>query len=75
MMNGMTRLTDFIAFLRKRSLAFYLKTTRPGFIMVVVSIPGERYEVEFSEDEAEWAVFSGNEESHLDFDELYSRLI
>ena len=73
-MNGLTRLTDFIAFLRKQSFAFYLKNTMPGFIMVVVSIPGERYEVEFSEDHAEWAVFSGDETSNHDFKELYSRL-
>lgn len=73
-MSGLTRWAEFIAFLRERSLHFYLKTTRPGFIMVVVSLPGERYEVEFSEDHAEWGIFTGNEDSHDDFKELYARL-
>jgi hypothetical protein len=73
-MNGLTRVVEFIAFLRECGLAFYLKNTRPGSIMVVVSVPGERYEVEFFEDQAEWAVFTGDETSEDNFDELYARL-
>jgi hypothetical protein len=73
-MNGLTRVVEFIAFLRERGLAFYLKNTRPGSIMVVVSVPGESYEVEFFEDQAEWAVFTGDETSEDNFDELYARL-
>lgn len=73
-MTGLTRLTDFIAFLRERSIAFSLQSTRPGFIMVMVPLPGGRYEVEFSEDRDEWAIFTGNEDCHEDFDELYARL-
>jgi chromosome condensin MukBEF complex kleisin-like MukF subunit len=73
-MNGLTRWAEFIAFLRDRNLHFYLKNSRPGFIMVVVSLPGERYEVEFSEEHAEWAIFTGDETSEDNFDELYARL-
>lgn len=73
-MNGLTRWSDFVAFLRNRGRSFYLKNTRPGSIMVVVSVPGERYEVEFFEDHAEWAVFTGDETSEDDFDALYERL-
>ncbi len=73
-MGGLTKLTNFIAFLRKNYVAFDLKSSRPDAIMVVVSLPYERYEVEFFEDRAEWAVFTGNEDCEDNFDVLYARI-
>ena len=73
-MGGLTRLTEFIEFLRKHYVGFELKSTRPGAIMVVVSLPYERYEVEFFENRAEWAIFTGNEDCDEDFDALYARI-
>ena len=73
-LKGLTKLTDFIEFLRNHHVGFDLKNVRPGAIMVVVSLPYERYEVEFFEDRAEWAVFTGNEDCEDDFVALYSRI-
>jgi len=43
-------LYEFIAELEKRDIAYRLERIRQGSVMVVVAVPGERWEVEFLED-------------------------
>ena len=44
------RLLDFIQRLYAAGLSYRLKSTRPESVCVEVSVPGERWEVEFMDD-------------------------
>ena len=46
----MKKLLNFLNNLEKRKIYYRLEYNREGFIMVLVAIPGERWEVEFSDD-------------------------
>lgn len=46
----MEKLLDFLAQLEQRKIHFTLAWFRPYTIMVMISVPGERWEVEFYAD-------------------------
>jgi len=46
----MNKLLAFLNNLEKRNIHYNLEHNRDDFIMVNVAVPGERWEVEFSED-------------------------
>jgi len=49
-MNTLGKLLTFLYELDSRQIAFKLARCRPEAIMVDISVPGERWEVEFFED-------------------------
>jgi hypothetical protein len=56
------KLLKFLIELEKRDIHYTLEHNRDEFIMVHVSVPGERWEVEFSDDEKiEIEVFKNSE--------------
>jgi hypothetical protein len=46
----LSRLASFLEELREASIHFTVRSVRPQAIMVNVSVPGERWEVEFLDD-------------------------
>lgn len=51
---------EFIAFLNRledNKIFYKLSKVRPEFVMVEVVVPGERWEIEFSEDDIQVEVF------------------
>lgn len=54
----MKQLCDFIDQLDKHSIHFTLKACLPRAVLVEITVPGERWEVEFNEtDEVSYEVF------------------
>ncbi len=47
----MQKLLDFLAELSKRNIYYKINQVRPDSIMVEIAVPGERWEVEFFDDE------------------------
>ncbi|NJL09977.1 MAG: hypothetical protein HC908_06745 [Calothrix sp. SM1_7_51] len=45
--NGLTKLTNFLTELEKHKIKYTLAHYREKTIMVMVAIPGERWEIEF----------------------------
>ena len=69
-------LTNFLDRLDEEDIHYSLSSLREAAVMVSVSIPGERWEVEFmSDDEIEVEIFSTDGEIHDEsmFDELFER--
>ena len=50
-MDNFTRLIDFLNDLKQRNIHFTLEHNCPESIMVMIAVPGERWEVEFFADE------------------------
>jgi hypothetical protein len=69
-MTGLSRLTDFLTFLRKRKIEFYLDHQQDDAIMVLFALVGARVEVEFFEDYIEFSQFRGSEGVDCDEAEL-----
>ena len=46
----MEKLLDFLAELKERNIFYKLSQIRPDSILVGISVPGERWEVEFFDD-------------------------
>ena len=46
-MNSLTKLLDFLGELKQRKIHFTLEHNRDETIMVMITVPGERWEVEF----------------------------
>jgi hypothetical protein len=70
------RLAIFLGRLRKTSIHFTVTMVRKGAIMVEISVPGERWEVEFLEDGAvdvERFVSTGKLQDDSVLDELFAR--
>ena len=44
------KLLDFLKQLRQKSISFCLDSVREESIMVIISVPGQRWEVEFMDD-------------------------
>lgn len=49
-MSAMERLLDFCAALDQRNAHYELLVARPEALMVLLSVPGERWEIEFFSD-------------------------
>ena len=60
-MGGLTRLLTFLNSLTKRNIPFVLGSFRDDTIMVSFALFGERYEVDFFEDNEEYCIFVGDE--------------
>jgi hypothetical protein len=71
----MNKLLIFLNDLEKRDIHYNLEHNREDFIMVNVAIPGERWEVEFSEDgKVEIEIFK-NSKGVLDDENLLEKLL
>ena len=46
-MNNMTKLLEFLTHLEQRKIHYRLEHNREEAIMVLIAVPGERWEVEF----------------------------
>jgi hypothetical protein len=46
-MNSLRMLTDFVTTLEERKISYRLEHNREDSIMVIIAIPGERWEAEF----------------------------
>ncbi len=50
-MDNFKKMLDFLGKLKQRKIHFTLEHNRPEAIMVLITVPGERWEVEFFADE------------------------
>ena len=50
-MDNFKRMLDFLNELKRRNIHFTLEHNSPEAIMVMIAVPGERWEVEFFADE------------------------
>ena len=73
-MNGLKKLTDFLAFLKSRGVPYSLHHFRDEAITVCFALVGERYEVYFFDDHEEYSFFSGSESVSLDIKPLLIRI-
>ncbi len=75
-MMKLSKLTDFLDRLDRAKIHYTLASVRAGAIMVGVTVPGERWEIEFMADgDLEIEVFKSNGAIHdaSTFDELFQR--
>lgn len=75
-MNSLQKLLDFLNKLDEYGLAYTLEHNREESLSVLVSVPGERWEVEYQAD-GEVAVdvfYSGSEQDDLEGEEALERL-
>ena len=57
-MDNFAKMLDFLNELKERKIYFTLEHNRPDTIMVMIAVPGERWEVEFfAEEPVEVEVF------------------
>lgn len=75
-MNAFDKLAGFLEELSLRKIHYSLAYNRPGYVMVNVAVPGERWEVEFdAEGAVEVEVFkSGGPDAGLEGEEALGRL-
>ena len=60
-MNSLRPLLDFVKSLKKHKISYRIEHNREESIMVLVAVPGERWEVEFLEDGTiELEIFGGS---------------
>lgn len=75
-MTKLSKLTDFLDRLDSADIHYSLASVREGAVMVGVTVPGERWEIEFMADgDVEIEVFKSNGDIH-DYsivDELFQR--
>ncbi len=74
--NPFNGLLTFIAELKERKIFFRLLYSRPESVMVDISVPGERWEVEFMQDgsvEIERFVSDGSIAGREAIDDLFAR--
>ena len=69
-MTGLSRLLQFLDYLRSRGIQFYLGQGQPDGIMVSFALVGARVEVEFFEDHMDFSQFLGSEDVSSDENEL-----
>ena len=72
----LSKLTDFLGQLESAKIHYTLASVREGAVMVGVTVPGERWEIEFMADgDIEVEVFKSNGAIHDDsvLDELFRR--
>ncbi len=75
-MNGLTRLLEFLEFLKQQRVIFTLEQSRDDALMVSFALVGERDEVEFFDyQEEEYSVFTGDEGVELGLDKVRARII
>ena len=64
-MAKLSKLTDFWDRLDESDIHYTLSSVREGAVMVGVTVPGERWEIEFMADgDVEIEVFKGDQEIH-----------
>ena len=73
-MNGLTKLIEFLTFLKARNVPFSLHHFRDEAITVSFALVGERYEVYFFEDHEEHSCFVGSKAVELDLKPLLNRI-
>ena len=75
-MAKLSKLTDFLDRLDEADMHYNLSSVREGALMVGITVPGERWEVEFAADgDVEVEIFKSDGEIHDDsvIDDLFDR--
>lgn len=75
-MNGMDKLLSFLVKLQEAKIHYSLEHYRDDKIMVLVSVPGERWEIEIGSDgaiEVERFISSGDIADENVLDELFAK--
>ena len=75
-MNTLARLTSFLKRLEESKISYSLEHNRDETIMVLIAVPGQRWEIEFFEDgtvEVEKFISTGVTGDDGTIDELFSK--
>lgn len=70
--DGLQRMVEFLNFLRKRKIHFFVEQDADESLMVTLTLVGTRVEVTFTVEEMTFSVFKGNEDVITDVKSLYA---